>query len=227
MANATNTGRQNSNLVIVKVIFLDIDGVMNSQVFYKERYDRRWRKPITYWFELRRLFRKAFGIKPKATSMADYVIPDSHFEFDYQFERLKEETCKEKWEWLSEWCNETGTKICVSSTWKNHFGTKEYVSTPEKWEDALQLLGFLPGTFVGVTGNRRNIRGEEIAEWLEQNPNVEDYAILDDDSDMLPEQFKKFHHCDSWFGLSPNHLYRIDRQFEGKSNYEKLTKTII
>lgn len=206
----------------MKVIFLDIDGVMNSTVFYKQRHKRRWLKPITYWYELRHIFRKLFGIKPKGISLANYETPDSHYTFEHQFNRLKKETCQEKWRWLSEWCNKTDTKICVSSTWKHHFGIKEYVSTPEKWEDAFQLLGFKPGTFVGITGDRRTLRGEEIQDWLDKHPEVTDYAILDDDSDMTEEQFSKFHHCDGWFGLTPNHLYRIDRQFEHKSNYRKL-----
>lgn len=210
----------------MRVIFLDIDGVMNSHVFYKQRHARRWLKPITYWYEFRYTIRKLFRIKPKGISLADYKAPDSHYTFEYQFNRLKEETCQQKWEWLSNWCNETNTKICVSSTWKHHFGTKGYVSTPEKWEDAFQILGFKAGTFVGITGARRTLRGEEIQDWLDKHPDVTDYAILDDDSDMTEEQFDKFHHCDPWFGLTPNHLYRIDRQFEKKSNYRKLTKTI-
>jgi len=210
----------------MRVIFLDIDGVMNSTVFYKQRHKRRWRKPITWWYALRRIVRKLFGIKPKGVSLADWKTPDSHYTFDYQFKRLQEETCPQKWKWLSEWCNETDTKICISSTWKHHFGVKGYVSTPEKWEDALVKLGFKEGTYVGITGDRRTLRGDEIKDWLEKHPEVEDYAILDDDSDMLPEQFIKFHHTDGWFGLTPNHLYRINRQFENKSNYERLTQTI-
>ena len=209
----------------MRVIFLDIDGVMNSTVFYKQRHKRRWRKPITWWYAIKRLVRKLFRIEPKAISLADWKIPDSHYTFDYQFKRLQEETCPQKWEWLSEWCNETDTKICISSTWKNHFGIKDK-RTPELWEDALVKLGFKPGTYVGITETHRTLRGDEIKDWLDKHPEVTDYAILDDDSDMLPEQFVKFHHCDPWFGLSPNHLYRIKRQFDKGSEYGRLNEQL-
>jgi hypothetical protein len=205
----------------MKVIFLDIDGVMNSHVFYEERYKKRIRS-WEHWKYV--LFKKPLLkiglIKPKTSQ--NWTVPKNMYTFDYQFKRLKEETCSKKWEWLSEWCNENDIKICISSVWKNHFGD-ENGRIPEWWGDALTNLGFKPDTFVGITGTRKTLRGEEIKEWLDKHPEVEDYAILDDDSDMLEEQFKKFHHCDGWFGMSPNHLYRIERQFDGLSNYEKST----
>lgn len=205
----------------MKVVFLDVDGVMNSHVFYEERHKKRMHS-WEHWKYI--LFKKPLLkiglIKPKTSQ--NWTTPKYMYTFDYQLKRLKEETCPKKWEWLSEWCNENDVKICISSVWKNHFGD-ESGRIPEWWGDALTNLGFKPDTFVGITGSRKTLRGEEIKEWLDKHLEVEDYAILDDDSDMLEEQFKKFHHCDGWFGMSPNHLYRIKRQFDGLSNYEKST----
>lgn len=45
------------------------------------------------------------------------------------------------------------------------------------------------------------IRGDEIQCWLDQNPQYDDYIILDDDSDMLDHQKDRFIHCDHHVGL--------------------------
>jgi hypothetical protein len=204
----------------MKVIFLDIDGVMNSHVFYEERHKKRLRSWQHIKYVLKKPFIKIGLIKPKTRQ--NWVTPKYMYTFKYQFDRLVESTCPQKWKWLSEFCNENDIKICISSVWKNHFGG-ENGRIPEWWEDALTKLGFKEGTFVGITGKRRTLRGEEIKEWLDNHPEVEDYVILDDDSDMLDEQFDHFHHCDGWFGMSPNHLYRIGRYFDGLSGYRKLS----
>ena len=192
----------------IYVIFLDIDGVMNSTIFYENRYKKRWLKWKTYRYYLKKLLM----IKPKSISLLDYKAPKRVYEFDYQYRRLVEETDKLKWKWLSEFCNNHNVKICISSVWKNHFADEDHV-LPERWRKALLLLGFNPDIFIGITGARRTLRGQEIKEWLNQRNDIIDYAILDDDSDMLTSQMNRFHHSDTYYGLSPNHLYRISRQF--------------
>lgn len=210
----------------IKVIFLDIDGVMNSQVFYRERHKTLKRRlSIIYYVSLSKIKWVLNGFKYKYKSLLNHEIPEKFYKFENQLNRLKEETCSQKWRWLSEFCNEHDIKICVSSVWKNHFGPKGG-RDPQLWDKALTELGFKEGTFVGITNTHKSLRGTEIQDWLDENPDVEDYAILDDDADMLEHQFVKFHHCDGWFGLSPNHLYRIHRQFTGESIYDYLSKTV-
>lgn len=52
-------------------------------------------------------------------------------------------------------------------------------------------------------------RGGEIAEWLSRHPEVTSYAIVDDDSDMLPEQFPFFVQTTFDAGLQDEHVERI------------------
>jgi hypothetical protein len=47
------------------------------------------------------------------------------------------------------------------------------------------------------------IRGKEIDEWLKKHANVERYAIIDDDSDMLPWQGRHFFQINYAEGLTP------------------------
>lgn len=76
-------------------------------------------------------------------------------------------------------------KIVVSSTWR-------LGETLESMQAVLTKLGKIPPErVIGLTpvGRRRSdggscLRGDEIAEWLKNNPGVERFVIVDDDGDM-------------------------------------------
>lgn len=213
----------------MNVIFLDIDGVMNSDVFYRERYKREWFKHKV-WFPIKKFLIWMGFIR--STNHPKYKSPKKWETYEHQLQWLVWNTCKTKWGWLSNFCNEADVKICVSSVWKTNFSIRDENNKidrfcPEKWEDALQALGFKAGTYVGVTGHEAGCRGNQIEAWLERHPEVTDYAILDDDADMLSHQFKRFHFVDRYFGLSPNYLYRIGRQFKTHDSYGRLVEAVV
>lgn len=203
----------------MKVIFLDIDGVMNYELFYRKRHKKLNNRLSRIYYRTKSKIRFVFnGFKHKYTSLADWKPNPKHDTFEYKLKRLKFETCLERWEWLSEFCNKNNYKICISSVWKGHFNN--YI----EWNKALIALGFNDGTYVGRTGNRQTLRGSEIKNWINFNGTVEKYAIIDDDSDMLKEQFKNFFFVDRYSGLTPNTLYRIEKHMKGECEYEHLNK---
>jgi hypothetical protein len=88
---------------------------------------------------------------------------------------------------------QTEATIIVSSTWRGSGLDR----MREMWK-ARNLYG----TITAVTPfDTRRHRGTEIKSCLKSYP-AESYVILDDDSDMLPEQLDNFVKIDSIFGLS-------------------------
>jgi hypothetical protein len=77
----------------------------------------------------------------------------------------------------------TGCKVVLSSTWRLYENCREIVRREVcEFIDVTPNMQ-APGQHYGVTD-----RGHEIKAWLDQHPEVERYAILDDNSDMLPGQ---------------------------------------
>jgi HAD domain in Swiss Army Knife RNA repair proteins len=159
----------------MRLIFLDIDGVLNCQLFFAERTK---------------------------------VVGGTY---------LENNICKERLGWLNELCSETGAKVVISSTWR--LGNKLC-----ELQDLFNIVG---GTFeiVGYTPNLRHeacVRGNEILQYIKDHEELgyhsdyHDYAIIDDDSDMLLWQKDNFFQTDTYAGLTPNICHKIKRFFEKK-----------
>lgn len=76
---------------------------------------------------------------------------------------------------------DTGCEVVLSSTWR--------LDERSRAEVRKQVV-----KFIDCTPNHRHEtnRGGEIQAWLDAHPEVTKYAILDDDSDMLPSQIPNF-----------------------------------
>jgi hypothetical protein len=130
----------------MKVLFLDIDGVVNC-VTTAQRH------------------RGAIGIDPYMSLLVNRIA------------------------------EATGAQIVLSSTWRLWKESREEVnryifpnpidSTPHIFRDK-ETKEIVPYRNTG--GIEMVLRGEEIKAWLDEHPEVTRYAILDDNSDMLPGQ---------------------------------------
>lgn len=102
----------------------------------------------------------------------------------------------------------TNANIVISSAWRVGDGWKERLE--EAGLDTEYVIGKTPrmGRPAG-TGWEYNERGREIAAWLEKHPQTGKYAIIDDDSDMLPEQMQNFFQTDNRVGLTQEIAERV------------------
>lgn len=134
-------------MVTLKILFLDIDGVLNST-----------RTCV------------AFG---------GYPIELEHINaFDQVAIRL-----------IQRLCDAADVKVVLSSAWRLHY----------PYAQVARALG-LP--IIDKTPYLIGPRGMEINAWLSEHPLVEQYAILDDDADMLPDQLPHFVRTDGNDGLT-------------------------
>lgn len=115
--------------------------------------------------------------------------------------------CPEKMELVKKICDSTDAKIVISSSWR--------LSTVER---TLKDLGcgdhrikcpfILANYVVGVTPYhipyKIIMRGYEIKYYMEQHPEITNYVILDDDTDMLDEQKEHFVNTDTYKGINDN-----------------------
>ena len=92
-------------------------------------------------------------------------------------------------------CWRTGAKVVISSTWRCG-------RTLDELQQIFRLVG-MGGQIVDVTPwHKEGPRGEEIDHWLKDNTKTKQYAIVDDDGDMLENQMPYFVQTNGVAGLT-------------------------
>jgi len=142
------------------VLFLDIDGVLNTD-------------------------RQQWHCQMNCITPID--------EFGYEFDHKAVDN-------LATILEETGAEIVISSSWK-FLGLQ---TLQKMWEDRK-----LPGTILDITPDGKS-KGWEIDEWLmECESQVNRYAIIDDENDILPKQLNHFVQTNSQFGITCKDAERV------------------
>lgn len=97
---------------------------------------------------------------------------------------------------------DTDCKVVLSSSWRYH---------PDGVEAAKKIVDILD-----VTPKTNGRRGDEVQAWLDAHPEVETYAIVDDDSDFHEDQhlFKTTFET----GITPEIATAITNHLNGVNN---------
>jgi len=96
---------------------------------------------------------------------------------------------------------DTDCKVVLSSSWRHHSESVEYIHN--RIVNIYDTTGSEPLDLDRPSGVENCQRGREIKAWMEsQKYKIDKYAILDDDSDMLPEQLPNFFQTSWKIGLT-------------------------
>lgn len=107
---------------------------------------------------------------------------------------------------LQEIIENTGAVIVLSSTWRILDRSMKKLSRNLSYR-GLKIYDTTPQFGLKDSGERY-YRGHEIQYWLDNHPEVTNYVIIDDDSDMLDSQLRNFVQTDGQIGLTETLAYR-------------------
>ena len=150
----------------MRVVFLDVDGVLNSEAYVRKLEERH----------------RALGhedpARPKRETTCDC------FKLYHQIDR--DAVAR-----VNRLIAATASKIVISSTWRKRFDPLEMQSMLREHGLVADVIGATTDghkdpEMVEVHGHLERIyRGHEIDLWLRNHPEIERFVILDDDSDMV------------------------------------------
>ena len=184
------------------VLFLDLDGVLNCQLFYDEYFKHVQRfEGIPLYKTVRKLLRKM--VKAKEISQMDYY---------------KNNMCPKRISMVNALCEETNTAVVISASMRNGHTV----------EEIQEIFKYCGATFniIDKTPYTGYERGTEISKWLKENCeryfdvhyfDFYRYAIIDDDKDMLLSQQFHFFKVDNYAGLTPTICDDIRKFFTHKT----------
>ncbi len=167
----------------MKVIFLDIDGVLNVEVFIN-----------AFW----EVCKQAEIKRPEAKVLRKDIMRD-------QFGTLFCPTATSR---LKAIIDKTGAKIIISSTWR--LSGLQFMQDLWKHRNLPgEVIGITPSFRRDRTPEEEEMsheiraeRGREIEYYLSIHPEIEAYVIIDDDNDMLPSQASNFVRTDECYGIT-------------------------
>ena len=122
---------------------------------------------------------------------------------------------------------ETGVKVVLSSSWRIFFDKTEDGIIPncEKGNNFNRLLNHYNIFIYDITPyDRHRNRGNEIKHWLLDNPDVDDFIIIDDETESLLEYeskvIKTYYKYNNDCGLCDSHV----KEAISKLKEDKLVK---
>jgi len=164
-----------------RFIFLDIDGVLNSDDWYKYLFDT---KPKS---EIKAMQFNEYNIDPRATKLLNQLAGC-------------EVIISSSWGYSADTCSgliNAGLELpIINGTNKLEIGHNWLTrgNSIFKWFD--QYLKCSPKDYLFKDG------------WYEHNNIKLSYVIFDDDVDMLVDQLNHFIHINSWHGLTQSDINR-------------------
>jgi hypothetical protein len=168
--------------VKVKVIFLDIDGVLNSETFYKEKsQEERCNAPSKFHFYEHMIDEMCIKLLNELVRDTDAKVVISST-------------------WRLSWCIKDLEKMFKI----RGFEYEIFGKTPS--------LSFNSNCNVKTSVSRgAEIREWIERQNRSKGDYVDKYVIFDDDSDMLLSQSENYFRVDDHYGLTPNLIYKAKR----------------